>query len=83
MERLNFTIQKTFLNEDVIYRDGKNEYMEHLVEITNEFLNEKDEDERDYLSGEIWDLLDGNQNPEYNQYTNYLVQNVAELINAY
>jgi hypothetical protein len=81
MEKLNFTIQKTFLNEDVIYRDGKNEYMEHLVEVTNEFLNEEDEEERDCLSGEIWDLLDSNQNPEYNQYTNYLVQNVAELLN--
>ena len=60
MEKLNFTIQKTFLNEDVIYRDGKNEYMEHLVEVTNEFLNEEDEEERDCLSGEIWDLLDSN-----------------------
>jgi len=80
---MKFTIKKTVLNRDLIFRDGKNDEMERLCDLVDEYLSldeTSEDDEVDSLRGEIYDMLDDTQNSNYDELTNYLVFNVADLV---
>ena len=82
---MKFTIKKNILNRDLIFRDGKNDEMERLCDLVDEYLDldETDEDyetDEDSLCGEIYDMLDHKANPRYDELTNYLVFSVADLV---
>ena len=85
MNKMKFTIKKTVLNRDLIFRDGENDEMIKLCDLVDEYLNldptkEDNERDEDYLYSEIWDMLDHNINPHYDELTNYLVFKVADLM---